>query len=160
MVQKLALIDDISCLTHGHRRSQVGCEIYSFLIWALLNEPRKDTVQKGLNAAKTWYEANPEAETAAYARLFAPDFAALPEQEIRSSGYVVYTLEAAVWCVLNSNSFEECVLKAVNLGEDTDTVGAVAGSLASLIYGQESIPADWLEILKKKDEIVKLCSDR
>jgi ADP-ribosylglycohydrolase len=85
-------------------------------------------------------------------------FAALPESRIKSSGYVVDTLEAAVWCLLTTDSFEKALLKAVNLGEDTDTVGAVAGGLAGLYYGYEAIPEGWLSEIKKRDWIEKLCS--
>ncbi len=63
-----------------------------------------------------------------------------PEDYIESSGYVVDTLEAAVWCLQNTNNYKDCVLKAVNLGEDTDNVAAVAGGLAGLHYGYDSIP--------------------
>lgn len=66
---------------------------------------------------------------------------ALEESEIRSSGYVVDTLEAALWSLLHSHSYAETVLRAVNLGNDTDTVGAVAGGLAGILYGMEAIPA-------------------
>lgn len=88
------------------------------------------------------------------------EFAKLPENEIKSSGYVVDTLEAAVWCLLNSKSYSECVLKAVNLGDDTDTVGAVAGGLAGLAglwYGYDNIPKEWLDVIVKKEWIETLC---
>ena len=54
---------------------------------------------------------------------------------------------------MNSNNFKEAVLKAINLGEDTDTVGAVTGSLAGMVYGKEDIPQDWLNDVKKIDKI-------
>lgn len=76
----------------------------------------------------------------------------LEEKEIRSTGFVVHTLEAAVWCLLTTNSFKECVLKAVNLGGDTDTVAAVAGSLAGYVYGQggdDGIPQEWIRQLSR-----------
>lgn len=73
-----------------------------------------------------------------------------------SSGYVVDTLEAAIWCLLNTDNYKDCVLKAVNLGEGTDTVGAVAGGLAGLYYGIEAIPEGWMEVLPKKDWITEL----
>ena len=60
---------------------------------------------------------------------------------------------------MTTNSYADCVLKAVNLGSDTDTVGAVAGSLAGILYGVESIPAEWLEVLAKKEEIIELCEN-
>ena len=77
--------------------------------------------------------------------------------DISSSGYVVATLEAAVYCLLHSKSYEECVLSAVNLGDDTDTVGAIAGGLAGALYGLDSIPEKWLTALKKKEYIDDMC---
>ena len=76
---------------------------------------------------------------------------------IRSTGYVVDTLEAAIWCVLTTDGYRECVLKAVNLGDDTDTVAAVAGGLAGALYGYEDIPKKWLTTLKRKDYIEEMC---
>ena len=77
--------------------------------------------------------------------------------EVASSGYVVDTLEAALWCLLKTESYEECVLKAVNLGNDTDTVAAVAGGLAGILYGSGSIPSRWLKQIPKLDYIKSLC---
>lgn len=76
---------------------------------------------------------------------------------IRSSGYVVDTLEAALWCLATTDSYRECVLKAVNLGDDTDTVAAVAGGLAGGVYGLKGIPQEWLKSLQRKDYIEALC---
>ena len=89
-----------------------------------------------------------------YARL--QTLAELAEDDIRSSGYVVDTLEAALWCLLISTSYPETVLKAVNLGDDTDTVAAVAGGLAAIIYDLEGIPDNWLAQLRNK-ELLESC---
>jgi ADP-ribosyl-[dinitrogen reductase] hydrolase len=78
--------------------------------------------------------------------------------EVKSSGYVIHTLEAAIWCLLNTNSYDEAVLKAVNLGEDTDTTGAVTGGLAGLVYGWPSIPAEWMRALVRRADIEELSS--
>lgn len=69
---------------------------------------------------------------------------------IQSTGFVLHTLEASVWCLLTTDSYEEAVLTAVNLGDDTDTTAAVVGGLAGLLYGFDSIPKDWIDQLKNK----------
>ena len=83
-------------------------------------------------------------------------FRNLEEDQIKSNGYVVYTLEAAIWCFLNTDNYKDCVLTAVNLGEDTDTVAAVAGGLAGVYYGLEDIPEEWIALLPKKEWIMEL----
>lgn len=78
------------------------------------------------------------------------------EEDIYSTGYVVHTLEAALWCFRKTNSFREALLKAVNLGGDTDTIGAVCGQIAGAFYGVESIPDEWKVHLYKKEFIIDL----
>lgn len=73
--------------------------------------------------------------------------------EILSGGYVLYTFEAALWCLANTHCYADCVLAAVNLGDDTDTTAAVAGALAGIVYGEDEIPAEWLSLLRGKDVI-------
>jgi ADP-ribosylglycohydrolase len=75
---------------------------------------------------------------------------------VSGDGYVIHTLEAALWCFLNSHSYPETVLKAVNLGDDTDTTGAVAGGLAGIRYGWKNIPAPWIDKIARKDAIFDL----
>jgi ADP-ribosylglycohydrolase len=87
-------------------------------------------------------------------------FGGLPENSIRSTGYVVDTLEAAVWSLVSTDSFEDALLKAVNLGYDTDTVGAVCGGLAGLHYGYNAIPENWLAVLQRRAWIDGLCEIR
>lgn len=75
------------------------------------------------------------------------------EHEIESNAFVSNTFRAALWCFDNTDSYEECVLKAVNLGKDTDTTACVAGALAGLTYGFEQIPSDWVNALRGKEII-------
>ena len=75
----------------------------------------------------------------------------VPEHEIRSGGFVRDTLKAATWCFVNTTSYEDCVLAAVNLGDDTDTTAAVAGALAGTAYGIEAIPQEWINTLRGKE---------
>jgi|GEM_PF-1952912 len=84
------------------------------------------------------------------------DIKGMPRKDIPSSGYVMDTLLASVWCVLTSNNYKEVVLKAVNLGDDTDTTGAVTGGLAGLIWGansSEGIPKEWIENLVRLEDV-------
>lgn len=87
---------------------------------------------------------------------FLPSIASAKVDDLKSSGYVVATLEASIWCLINSNSYEEAVLKAVNLGGDTDTTGAVTGGLAAMHYGFKSIPKKWIDQLARKEDIEAL----
>ena len=80
----------------------------------------------------------------------------LTDKEIFSSGYVLHTLEASIWCLLTTEDYKTATLKAVNLGDDTDTTGAVTGGLAGLLYGFESIPANWIEQIARKKDIDNL----
>lgn len=153
--EQIAFIHNGSALTHAHERSQIGCGIYHFVLWELLDNPCKQAVAEGLKKAQAFYADY--GEIGHYARVFQPDFAALPKNEIQSSGYVVHTLEAALWCLLTTESYGECILKAINLGSDTDTTAAVAGGLAGALYGFEAIPATWLDTLLKKDFIDEMC---
>ena len=86
-----------------------------------------------------------------YARLFDPKFGSLDEDRIESSGYVVDSLEAALWSLLNTTNYRELALKAVNLGGDTDTVGAIAGGLGGIAYGLDQIPSEWIDALRNKE---------
>ena len=77
-------------------------------------------------------------------------------EEIKSSGYVVDTLEAAIWCVAKSQNFEDAILKAVNLGDDTDTVAAVCGSMAGIMF--KEIPEKWVKSLRRRKLVEKVVS--
>ena len=79
-----------------------------------------------------------------------------PREGVSSSGYVVDTLEAAVWSFHNTDNFEDAILLAVNLGGDADTVGAVTGQIAGTHYGLDNIPLKWLDTLYKTDELIEL----
>jgi ADP-ribosylglycohydrolase len=98
------------------------------------------------------------AELKNFARILESDISQLPEKSIKSSGYVVDTLEASMWALLNNNSYKDTVLAAVNLGGDTDTTGTVAGGLAGLYYGYDNIPVNWINTIARKDDINELAN--
>lgn len=157
-------IYELSSLTHAHMRSKIGCIIYSKVIADLFYAKKEDKVaiiERSMNFCRAYLDSADEkdvkVEKNRYHRLWEiRAFKELDESYIKSSGYVVDTLEAAVWCFLNTDNYEKCVLKAVNLGEDTDTVAAIAGSIAGLYYGIESIPQKWINLLPKKEWICML----
>ena len=152
----------VSGLTHAHLRAKIACGLYFFMIRSVLDGQGSLTerLQAGLDHGFAYYESagTDAAELAHYDRLRnLAAFAETPAENISSSGYVLHTLEAAVWTLTTTDSFEENLLKAVNLGRDTDTVGAITGGLAALYYGYESIPEAWLRELKKREWIEELC---
>lgn len=156
---------DMSALTHGHARSKLACLIYAKLAADLVTESgdKLEVIKRSLDWTRSFLESEEEdieirQEIDIYSRLWDfEEFCKLDEDEIKSSGYVVDTLEAAVWTLATTESYEECVLKAVNLGSDTDTVGAVAGGLAGDFYGYEAISEEWIKVIPKKDWIIGLC---
>lgn len=157
---QMEIVHNISGLTHRHPISLIGCGIYINIAIILLENKLSlyEAVEYAIKAAIRFYENRAWKDVNAYLRLKdLSSFLKLTESEIRSNGYIVHTLEAALWCLLNTNTYAECVLKAVNLGDDTDTVGAVAGGLAGIYYGTDQIPKEWLTALAKKQHIEELC---
>ena len=144
-----------SALTHAHDRSIMGCYIYGYCLSFLLKEATRESLIAGIKFAGEDLDYLPEFEH--YNRIFDSNFEKLTIDDIKSTGYVVDTLEAALWCVLTTNNYRDCVLKAVNLGDDTDTVAAVAGGLAGALYGYNAIPKEWLDTLKRRDYIEEMC---
>lgn len=102
------------------------------------------------------FDHGPAAGKEVLSRLLSGSFKSLPREEIESSGYVVHTLEAAIWCLFQSDSYTDAVLMAVNLGEDTDTVAAVTGVLAAVYFGERMIPEGWLNALAGREELERI----
>jgi ADP-ribosylglycohydrolase len=152
--KKIDIIHQASCLTHAHKRSQIACGIYAFVLWGILEENHISGIFSGLIDALEFYRDEPEMKH--YIDRF-DNFSDKKREDIKSSSYVVDTLESALWCLFNTNSYKDCVLLAVNLGDDADTIAAIAGSLAGALYGLKSIPSSWLNTLIRKDEIVDMC---
>lgn len=162
IAERYEYVKQVSSITHGHIRSVIACFYYTeFALQLLQGIPAIDAYnanKTSVTSFLTQLEINPD-EIAFFSRLLNDNIHLLEEDEISSSGYVLHTLEAAMWCLLTSSSYKETTLKAVNLGEDTDTTAAVAGGLAGLLYTANEIPADWLAQLKRKDDIITLCEE-
>ena len=130
----------VSALTHAHPISTGACMKYVHIAELLL--------------------AGGGPEEAAWLYDGGRDIRKKQRGEIKSGGYVLDTLEAAVWCFTTTSSYRECVLKAVNLGGDTDTTAAVAGGLAGIYYGSSGgrgIPQEWQAQIARGEWIAELC---
>ena len=133
----------VSAITHAHRISTEACVCFVSILRSMVGG---STLDEAIRASK------PDGERFA----FLDTVTSWPREQVRSGGFVIDTLGAALWCFANTESYADCVLAAVNLGSDTDTTACVAGALAGAYYGADAIPAHWTETLRGKD-IIESC---
>lgn len=156
----LSFIHKVSSLTHAHPLSFIACDIYVYMGILLLNggvlsEACMEASQKVIE----YYDSQ------GVYREWLEEFNTLKnlpkykENDIKSSGYVVDSLIAAIWSLINSENYEECIWNAVSLGNDTDTIAAIAGGLAGIYYGYEKIPVRWINALRNKEYIMSICQN-
>lgn len=138
---------EISALTHGHVRSQICCAIYSLVVARLV---AGDDLNAALDYAVEAVTV-PDSERHELDDILTGACLERDRDLVRSSGYVVHTLEASLWCLANFADYAQATLAAVNLGGDTDTTGAVAGGLAGLLYGD--IPDQWWQEIARHEEL-------
>ena len=149
------VVKNVSSLTHAHEISVLGCYIYVNYIIKLLEG--KDKFESYNLIKLIDYSMFTEESLEVYKRVLKENIEKYSIDEIKSSGYVVDTLEASFWILLNASSFKEAIIGAINLGNDTDTIAAITGSMAGILYGYNSIPQEWLDKLAKRDYIEDLC---
>lgn len=150
----IKLTNDISSLTHSHDISKLGCYIYVRYIVFLLSGKDKNEAYKLIQQLD--YSSYSDLAISKYKRILTEDITKYGINNILSTGYVVDTLECALWIFLNSKSYKETIIATTNIGNDTDTIGAIAGSMAGILYGYEDIPKNWLDKLMKKDYLIEL----
>lgn len=162
--QQLEIVTRIGALTHPHIRSALCCLFYLLYAQRLvdrqdkvsaLDDTRKDMIAL-MQTINTDARDRAELQRLCYADIagFSADLQHRDEAHyVHSTGYVVHSLEAALWCLLNNNNYRDTVLAATRLGLDTDTIAAICGGLAAIIYGYEGIPEDWINALKKPELI-------
>jgi ADP-ribosyl-[dinitrogen reductase] hydrolase len=156
--QLIELVHQTSCLTHAHPRSQIACGFYiSMAVCLLEGKKTEEAYLQGIDRVKDIYRQAPYlSEMIYFTKFLSRGIGNLPIEEISSSGYVIDTLIASTWCLLTTSNYIEAVLKAVNLGDDTDTTAAVTGGLAGIYYGLESIPLKWQEKIARKNDVIDL----
>lgn len=163
----------MSSITHATDECKIACHFYVELVIKIVDEIQKNQNSKDIDVEKLINETteemkdklmmndraeeeNEKNEKSPFDRIINHSLSKLPREEIRSYGYVIDTLEAALWCVLKNDNYKDTILCAVNLGHDTDTVAAVAGGIAGVLYGYEGIPQEWINQLKGKKIIDSL----
>lgn len=154
-IEIINLTNEMSSLTHKHDISKLGCYIYVRYVMYLLDG--KDKYEAYHLIKKIDYSSYSDLSIFKYNRILNDDIYKFNISEISSSGYVVDTLECAMWILLNANSYKDTIIASTNIGNDTDTIGAVAGAMAGIIYGYQNIPEEWLSKLVKKDYLEEYC---
>lgn len=166
--ERFKIVSEVSGITHAHIRSVLGCFIYTEFALQLLSGLEKyqayKSMQETINKFLNDYQICSIEEINRFHRILENsimDYEIRPiykyeENEISSGGYVLHTLEASIWCFLITDNYSDSVLKAVNLGSDTDTTGCVTGGLSGLYYSLDNIPAEWIDKIVRKNDITSL----
>jgi ADP-ribosyl-[dinitrogen reductase] hydrolase len=134
--------------THGAKECVDASRLFGrILCRALLGRPRQEVL---LADADSFEGAE------SIRALARGEYREKAESDIKGSGYVVQSLEAALWSFDRTGGFEEAILTASNLGDDADTIAAICGQISGAHYGEGAIPAGWLERLARREEIAAL----
>ena len=151
------IVKDVSSLTHRHPISIMACYMYVLYGIELL---RGKSLKEAYDIIKTKdYSMFDDYTKSKYNRVLKDDISKLSIDEIKSTGYVVDTLEATFWSLLTTDNYNDSIIKAINLGNDTDTIGACTGALSGMYYGIDSIKESWKNDLLRCDYIIELCNE-
>jgi ADP-ribosylglycohydrolase len=151
------IVNNVSSITHRLPTCRLGSYIYTEFARKLLEGSSKEDAYKYIQSLD--YSNYPTDVVFTYSRILRGDITDLEEKDISSDGRTLPTLEASMWCFMKDNDYRSTVIDAVNLGEDTDTIAAIAGGLAGIHYGLNDIPNTWLEKCKRVDYINDICSN-
>jgi ADP-ribosylglycohydrolase len=152
-------VKQVSSITHAHARSIIGCFIYvEFAIHLIEGLNKLEALRLTQQSVKQYLQKidmNP-AEVDLYRRVLNGNIANEPRSAISGSGYVLHALEASLWCLLTTENYSEATLKAVNLGEDTDTTAAITGGIAGIYYGFDKRLDFWRAHVARFEDIEDL----
>lgn len=155
--QRIRTAMDCSRLTHGHVRCQLACALYvEVAVELLLGRPVADAVASAQARLQPWFVAHFPQELDTFNCVLSSSLECLDRDMVSGQGYVIDTLTASLWCALRAEDYSHGVLAAVNLGDDTDTTGAVTGALLGLRFGVEGIPPEWIDMLARKSDVLAL----
>ncbi len=148
---------DSSRTTHGTAEAVDACRFFAgLIIGALQSRPKDELLSENFSPVPLLWRTEPLAP--AIADIAAGSFKEKEPPEIRGGGYVVHSLEAALWAFNKGQDFRSGALLAVNLGDDADTTGAVYGQIAGAYYGEEGIPIEWRDKLALLDVLHDLAN--
>ena len=133
--------------THGALECIEACQLFAEMIYLALSGQSKDQIL---------FESKIKVSAPKINEIANGNYAQKTITQIRGTGYVVESLEAALWCFYQTDSFESAILQAANLGDDADTTAAICGQIAGAYYGESQIPVKWLERLTMRAEIASL----
>lgn len=155
----ISLIENVSSVTHGHNRSKLACVLYVIFASNLYSGMNKDdALDSAIQCVLSNCQGKYKNDLKYYKFIFEKTIKNFDRTQIKSSGYVVDTLEAVIWAFFNNETYEDTVLSAINLGGDTDTIGAIVGGIAGIYYGYSNIPNNWIQNIINKENIASLCS--
>lgn len=149
-------IENVSALTHAHERSKIACVLYVEIAKSMIENKElsiDEHIKQSCDKIKGHYKDSEELKH--FKRIFDDDLNDV--DTISGKGYVISTFESVIHCLKTTGNYKDAVLKAVNLGEDTDTVAAICGGLAGIYYGYDAIPIDWINAVPQIDTVLSLC---
>ncbi|GMQ59691.1 ADP-ribosylglycohydrolase family protein [Vallitalea sediminicola] len=156
-MEKIKIIENVSSLTHAHSRAKLACIIYvEYAINLIKGSNKSIAYRQTIDFIDKYCYEDYNKEICNFKRILGGDIALLSEEDINSTGYVVDTLEASLWAFMTTNNYREAILKGINLGGDTDTIGAIIGGVAGIFYGIRSIPDVWLQCLARNRDIYEM----
>lgn len=148
------LVTKISSITHANDISIMGCYIYTrYAMFLLTGKDKYSAYSMTKCVDYTMFSEEAQRE---YDRLLKEDISKIKINEIKSTNYVVDTLEACFWLILKSENYKEAIIGALNLGDSTDTIAALTGGLAGIIFGYDFIPEDWKNSIIRKEYLLDI----
>lgn len=150
----IKLTEEVSSITHGHKRSKLACIFYvEFVIQIILEYKKEEALDRTIKFIENNCANIYKDELSNFRKILSKEIVNVAEDEIKSTGYVIDTLEAVLWIFFHSDGYRDTILKAINLGGDTDTIAAIVGGIAGIYYGLNDIPKNWLQSIAKKEEL-------
>ena len=151
------LVKEYSSLTNRHEISFIGCFIFIKYINFLLQGDNQLAAYKKIKKLDLSIYSKEAVQN--YKSILEDDIYKIKFEDLNSSNHIIDTLECVFWMSINSKKFTHAIIGSINLGGDTNTIGALTGAISGIVFGNESIPLKWLNKLQRKDYIDEKISD-